>query len=249
MEGAGTTTAWSALQRFSLRTKKESKCYYVIWMSHLHKTKAETPPISQDDYERIFNVVFSTLSHAYQDLTRACFHFNFCAAAILIEKFGLPAKPSVGNAAYCTSTEPLCIIGFLNIKGEEFKASQPNEHCWLQVGNWHIDFMAPMFPELLNRNNHSPCERRAFMKLTSTAKSGPDQLTQAGDFFARGDQARTLDAVDTFGSILANTDLMQLCSKWFNCNPSNTPTKIGVGDGSGKISTVVLQKPHFDGSW
>lgn len=211
--------------------------------------KCLKPPISNADYKRIFRIVYSVLKNEQDDLTKACFQINFCGASIIHRHYGLKAIPRVGAAAYCVhSTEPT-VVAFLDVEDGKIDLDGKNEHCWLQIDDWHVDFMAPIFSELCRKRGFTDCPSRVFMKPCSQAKQDPADLLTAGDFFSFGNQDRTFQAVDALSAKPANEDLMSICSEWFEKPPKKLCPSIKIANEKGLVSNVLLRHPKIEGSW
>ena len=213
------------------------------------RNKLEKPPISPVDYRTIFRTIYSVLGNEKGDLTKSCFHFNMFASEILRQHYGLRAIPYVGIAAYCISQDPKSIIGFFELCDGIPDPHGGNIHCWIHVDGWHIDFMAPLFPEVAKLGDMPPCNRMQFCKPISLGKDHPNDLQQAGDFFALPDKERTLSVVDELAKKPANADLMSICCAWFRKPPVKMQESILIGKGNQGPSSVHFSRIQITGSW
>jgi Protein of unknown function (DUF2026) len=213
------------------------------------RQKADKPPIKQADYRRIFRTIYSVLSNEEGDLTKSCFHFNFFASSILHQHYNLQAIPYVGNAGYCISEDPHSLICFFDLKDGLLHPQGENVHCWIHLNGWHIDFMAPLFPELAKIGKMPPCSRMQFCKPISHGKEHPNDLQLAGDFFAWPDKERTLSVVEELAKKPANADLMSICCDWFRKPPLKMQENILIGKGINDTAKVHLSNIQIANSW
>lgn len=207
------------------------------------------PPISPVDYQRIFRTVYSVLSNETKDLTKSCYHINYCASAILNEHYNLRAAPYAGIAAYCVSEKPLSIIGFFELKEGVPDVNGENAHCWIHVDGWHLDFTTPLFPELARQGGITVKKRKRFCKPISKGKEHPADLKSVGDFFAYPDQARSQSAWDEINSKPGNVDLIMICCQWYSKPPQQMQKSIKIGKTPQEFTTVPLSGIEVQGSW
>jgi hypothetical protein len=209
----------------------------------------DKPPIGPVDYQRIFRTIYSVLSNEKGDLTKACYHINYCAAAILNQHYKLKATPHTGIAAYCVSEKPLRIIGFFELKDGIPDVNGMNNHCWIQVNGWHLDFTTPLFPELAAQGGINVKSRKRFCKRISKGKEDPADLRAAGDFFAYPDQAKSLATWENINSKPGVIDLISICCQWYSKPPKSMQRAIQIGKTNQGLTTVLLSTIEVQGAW
>jgi hypothetical protein len=84
-------------------------------------------------------------------------------------------------------------------------------HCWVEAEGWLIDFMAPVFPQLMTEIGHTKrCERKMMQKRFPLTASSTRSLQAVGDFICVPDLKHTNEILSEFQSKPANADLAQI---------------------------------------
>lgn len=207
------------------------------------------PPISNADYQRIFRTAYSILERDTPDLTKACYHINSIGALILRKHYGIDARPVVGFAAYMLDEKTRFIVIFGDLAEQVIDREGPNSHCWITTGDWHIDFMAPLFPELTKAANYPKCEPRMFCKPAHLGKNSLDDLKRAGDFFEWPHEEKTKSHLTEVFGKPAFQDLADIVCQWFRKPPAPMLKSIPIGTQKGEIYEVRLSDIRMIGSW
>jgi hypothetical protein len=214
-------------------------------------TKRTNLLITLQDYERIFRTIHGVLLTEKADIPRSCLFFGVVGAAILQNHYGVAAIPVVGPAIYKIGDQSNDAIAFAQFgpKGE-LQASTEAFHCWVEVDGWCIDFIAPLFQEMVESSGR-PCviDRKMFQKQVPTDIEAHVSLEKAGDFICLPDHELTNHLIEEYFNKPAMGDLVQICVEWFKRPPQEMIPTLGVADQHGKIKPVTLSPLRITGAW
>lgn len=206
-------------------------------------------PITDADYKQIFQVLYSLIGSETEDLTNKCYHFNILGCMLLSEFYQIEAHPVVGIAGYCLGGSPVKRL----IYGEEqygtIRSDGEQDHCWVITEEWHIDFMAPLFPEILVKGDLPACERKIMMKHASEAKDSLDDLLQEGDYFVSINPEKTERRMRDFLDSPYHRSLATICNFWFKKPPCELRESIPIKDQDGQKSLITLKDLEITGSY
>lgn len=205
--------------------------------------------ISGADYQRIFRVVYSVLEPDLRDPEHGCFYINILAAALLREYYHIPAIPVVGAAAYCLNGKANSILLYASLKDDTLDVDGPNVHCWIKADDWHIDFMAPLFPMLAKKGGLPVCKSKMMCKPINAAKMSLADLKQDGDYFILPNLERTREEISRLISKPLVSDLSHISSMWFERPPAKMKEAIEIGKSDDSRYPVHLTKLRIEGSW
>jgi hypothetical protein len=208
------------------------------------------PLIPLADYQRIFRVVHSVLHSVEADIPAASFFFSVTAAQILKKFYKRNAFPVAGAAFYLINQEGGALsFGELGEAGA-VTSNHDAFHTWVQCDGYAIDFMAPVFQELLAAAGHAlPVPRRMFQKDLNRMSASATALAAPGDFFLAPDLALTRELLEQFMAKKALTNLSQVCIEWYRKPPKAMPDDLALQGQEGEISRIKLIATAIDGVW
>lgn len=210
------------------------------------------PLIPLADYQRIFRVIHSVLHSVQADIPAASFFFSVTAAQILKKFYKRNAFPVAGAAFYLTHQDGGGALSFgtLGPDGQDVSSNQDAFHAWVQCEDYAIDFMAPLFQELLASAGHPlPVPRQMFQKDLGRMSPGVQALTRPGDFYLAPNLELTRELLQQFMAKKALTNLSQLCLEWFRKPPKAMPDDLALQGADGEVSRIQLQAMRIDGVW
>ena len=142
------------------------------------------------------------------------------------------------------------VLAFAEKNGNKLISSENGFHAWIVVKDWVIDFTAPVFPNMLKRmDENASCEPKMFQKPLSVMCPSSANLKSNGDFFLHEDIPFANDMLDHFSKRPFNTDIADICCKWYRRPPRKMLKSITIGDGAGKLKQVPLRSYRISGSW
>lgn len=209
------------------------------------------PLIPLSDYQRIFRVIHSVLESVEADIPAASFFFSVTAAQLIKKFYKRNAFPVAGAAFYLISQEGKGALSF-GALGEDGAVSSNQDafHAWVQCDGYAIDFMAPVFQELLAAAGHPiPVPRRMFQKDLGRMSASVAELAQPGDFFLAPDLALTRELLQQFMGKKALGNLSQICTEWFRKPPKAMPDDLALQGAEGEVSRIRLNALPVDGVW
>ncbi|MBG7620478.1 DUF2026 family protein [Herbaspirillum sp. AP02] len=210
------------------------------------------PLIPLADYQRIFRVIHSVLHSVEADIPAASFFFSVTAAQILKKFYKRNAFPVAGAAFYLISQDGGGALSFgtLADDGHTVASNHDAFHAWVQCDGYAIDFMAPLFQELLVSAGHPlPVPRQMFQKDLQRMSESVQTLAQPGDFHLLPNLELTRELLQQFMAKKALTNLSQLCLEWFRKPPKAMPADLALQGADGEISRIQLQATRIDGVW
>ena len=210
------------------------------------------PLIPLADYQRIFRVVHSVLQSVEADIPAASFFFSVTAAQVLKKFYKRNAFPVAGAAFYLINQEGGGALSF-GVLGDDAQVVSSNHdafHTWVQCDGYAIDFMAPVFQELLAAAGHAvPVPRRMFQKDLGRMSSSATALAAPGDFFLAANLELTRELLQQFMAKKALTNLSQVCMEWYRKPPKAMPDDLALQGGDGEVSRIRLNPVAIDGVW
>lgn len=208
------------------------------------------PPIPFADYQRIYQVLYTVLRAVGGHTAHGCTFYAMGGALLLREAYGLDAHFIAGGALYRVSERDGLVISFGRPDGlGHLESDDEAFHCWVEVDNYVIDFMAPVFREnwkdLGGKNAHVP--RRMFQR---PIPEGEVELTKEGDAFFSPNLDLTNDIKKRFGSRQAMIDLLGVCSRYYRKPPRPLPRDIAISGSRGEEPIALrASAPAIEGIW
>ena len=205
--------------------------------------------IKQSDYNRIFNVINSVLLQEDAKREVACMYFSTFAAFILEEQYNLTANVVGGLAAYHLG-ENNNVLVFGDLQDGVVSGNQNGYHFWVEVDGWLLDFMAPIFPKILEKNNETfSCSAKMLQKPLDQMASSIDSLNKAGDFLTIPNAELTEEKLKHLTTSPLFGDLAEMCNGWFKKPPKKMQMEIGMHNGDGNVKRVPLHATQLRGAW
>ena len=207
--------------------------------------------ISLQEYQRIFETIYSVLLFLGLNPTKSCSYFSIIGAFLLHEHFGITCKSYSGWASYYLNSEEDAVLSFVEQVGPNSYAGTINAfHSWNQNEDFIIDFQAPLFPEMINwQFKGVDCPSKMFQRNLAEQCQTPLQFKQNGDFCHRPDNELTKQIVDVFVKEPLNMDMVRICSKWFVNPMSKMEDSIEIKLDTGQSKSIFLQKIKLSGAW
>jgi len=202
------------------------------------------------DYERIFKTIYSILKSEEADIEHSCVYASIFGAHIIRSHYKLEAKVHAGIAAYKLGAGDDDVMVYAERKEGEVFCSDAGFHCWVEVNGWLIDFMAPLFPDMIKRLRKELVLKPLMMqKRLDKSKKSIGDLVEVGDFFLETDINKTHEIIDNFSEKRANSDLMEICENWYKKPPKKMIKKLPISDGKGYTNEVSLIGRSLEGVW
>ena len=205
--------------------------------------------LDRTHYQQIFRTIYTLLSHEKADLNASCVAFNVIGAVLLNQFYGINARPVAGIAAYCIHSNPRSVVVFASEEGEHLVPSDGGFHCWIETDEWVIDFTTPLLPLMVKDRNFPDPGAKMMQRRISTAKAGPGDLVNAGDFFVHPSQEFTQFTLTEFSKVPFHRDLISICQRWYEKPPRQMKQVIGIANQSGDISRVTFSRFQVVGEW
>lgn len=207
-------------------------------------------PLPLHDYSLASRTIYSLLASEQGEHYKACLFYSIIGAVILKKHYGINACPMVGAALYRIGAERLEVLALAVQSQGMIGSSEDGFHSWVEADGWVLDFMAPLFPEILLETGRSGlCPRRAFQKRLTDGKSSLDDLQSAGDFIHLPNIDLTQRLLREFYSKRAYVDLLHIATDWFRRPPERMPGALEIGNGRGEVKSAPLLDLKLSGSW
>jgi len=208
------------------------------------------PLLPLADYQRIFRVIHSVLDSVDANIPAASFFFSVTAAQILKKFYKLNAFPVAGAAFYLISQDDSAALSFGVLDGERVESNSDAFHCWVQCNDVAVDFMAPVFQELLAAAGHGlPVPRYMFQKPLARMSAAADGLQLPGDFRLEPNLALTRDLLQQFMQKTALSNLSQVCVDWYRKPPKELETDLVMQAAEGPGTSIKLSRLQITGAW
>ena len=200
-------------------------------------------PISFQDYERIYQVIWSLLNAVGAQTEASCVFFSVVGAAILQESHKLAAYPVAGAAEYAFDAEGEHLV--------TYAAVADTFHAWVECEGYAIDFMAPIFADVKkSQGQPGAYPRKMFQRrLDSAAQDGLPAASAFGSFAVFRDEARTQEIKDAFSALETNIDLGALAMAWYKPSPLPIRQVFEFRDNETGVLKAKLKAPALVGSW
>lgn len=208
-------------------------------------------PISFQDYERIYQVIWSLLNAVGARPEAACVFFSVVGAAILQESHKLAAHPVAGAAEYAFDAEGEHLVIYGAVVDGCFAAKSDAFHAWVECEGYAIDFMAPIFADVKkSQGQPGAYPRKMFQRrIDSAVQDGLPPASAFGSFALVGDEARTQEIKDAFGALEMNIELGALAMAWYKPSPHPIRQVFEFRDNETGVLKVKLKAPALVGSW
>lgn len=212
--------------------------------------KTHGPLIKMEDYVRIHAVIHAVLEGLDARTTKACIFFSVAGAYLLQRHHGLDARPMAGAALYCVGGDPPGVLTYARFEDNGLVSDDDSFHCWVECSGWAIDFMAPLFGDILNSLDHGiKAPRKMFQRRLSTMVKVEDPFDSAGQFLLLGNKSLTNDILNRAMSKPSTGDLVEICVAWYRRAPKRIDDRFTIGSDDGSIHSLRLSPPSLAGSW
>jgi Protein of unknown function (DUF2026) len=210
---------------------------------------SDRPPIGFFDFERIFRTIHGLLLSEKADPARACLFFGIIGASILHAHYKQPATVACGFAAYkIDETNDVLVLG--TQKDGVLASDASGFHCWIQCGDWLLDFASPVFQEMFARCGiEKKCGRKMFQRHRSDMCESFWDLSLSIGFFYGGNQELTNELIDNFFSCRAYEDMIHICLQWYKPLPNDMRDAIDVSDSNGSVFQTRISPLRLAGAW
>ncbi len=198
------------------------------------------------DYERIYQIIASIVKSEGVDPAHACTFFSVFGSHLLTSHYKIEAIPRCGLAAFYVGGqhEVLC---FGNLTERGVSAQGENFHCWIEAGDWLIDFMAPEFPKLFKTEfNITP---KMFQKRKTDMVSDVNNMAKEGDFFFAQHPELAVQRLSQFWEKPVYGDLAEICTAWFKKYPKSISPNCITSNGKGSYTDVKLSGVSVKSRW
>jgi hypothetical protein len=208
------------------------------------------PLIPLADYQRIFRVIHSVLDSVDANIPAASFFFSVTAAQILKKFYKKNAFPVAGAAFFLISKDGSGALSFGTLDGDKVDSNSDAFHCWVQCDGYALDFMAPVFEELLEDAGHPMAvPRQMFQKDLARMSASPTELSALGDFRLEPNLALTRELLQQFMNKPALSNLSQVCMDWYQKPPKELGTGLVMQAAEGDGTKMTLSRLQVTGAW
>ena len=205
--------------------------------------------ISAAEYQRIYQVINSIVLNEKVSPEVSCILFSFFGAHILNAHYKVKALPKAGVAAYQLSN------GEEKGEGQRLLADKAASfHCWVEVDDYLIDFVAPRFSSL-DANTQSGLKSslkvpsKMMQKPLSSMATSISELKYTGDFYLEANN----NVLASKYAIIKNTpvfgDLADVCAQWYTKPPKGIISSMVIEDQEGELTSIPLQSERVIGAW
>jgi hypothetical protein len=208
------------------------------------------PLLPLADYQRIFRVIHSVLESVDANIPAASFFFSVTAAQILKKYYKMNAYPVAGAAFYLVSKEGDGALSFGVIEDGKVDSNSDAFHCWVQCEGVVLDFMAPIFQELLAAAGHPmSLPRQMFQKDVTRMCASTEALQLQGDFSLTPNLALTRELLQQFMGKAALSNLSQVCVDWYRKPPKELDSDLLMQGAEGPGTRIKLSRLQVTGVW
>ena len=207
------------------------------------------PLITLPAYERIYKVVNSILVNENADLTKACMFYSVYGAHILAKHHRIDAKPVGGLAVYHLGNDSQ-LLTFGTVNEEGLTSTYEAFHFWVEAEGWLIDFMAPVYPQLLRQQGAAySVQPKMMQKPLSMMSNSPLSVKSVGDFYLESNPQLDNMLVTKFGSSRAYANLAEIAGNWYRKPPKKVAKSISIANAKGVASSLSLSGKKVVGAW
>lgn len=205
--------------------------------------------ISERDYKRIFETIYSVLSFDSKDINKECIKFNSIGAIILNTHHKLDAKLYAGKVIF--KLNDAVHMAFGEIIEDKFKANNEHFHTWIGVDDWIIDFTAPLHANIFKQNfKDIDCKPYMFQATINQIYTDDDFLEGNNRRFYLGfDEKKYNEIINEAPSNLLFRDQTELCYKWYKKYPSAIKKYLLVEDENKKEIKIYYQNYNIQGNF
>lgn len=209
------------------------------------------PPLPLADYQRIVRVLKTVFDGAEVNTARADVFFSVAGARIVEQVYKKRCQPVAGGAFYKLDDSAGTVLTCADKDANNDSLSSPKGfHCWTFCEGHVIDFLAPLFREMLQDSGEANgCSRRMFQKSLQSMADSRLSMRAPGDFYLLPNVDLTRRTLDEFFSIDENADAVGICEHWYRKPPKAIPREISVQRGAGLHIPMTLSDMTLTGAW
>lgn len=201
------------------------------------------------DYERIYRLICGVLDTRAKT-TQSCIFFSLVGAEILRKHYKLDATAMAGSAAYFINAKEAAVHFFGIPDGANITSTVDAFHCWVECEGVVIDFMAPLFGEVLSNAGHSiPVASKMFQKPKVEMSKDWKSLQTEGSFYLNSNVDLANSLFTGFDAKPAVGDLVNVVLYWYRRPPKKLPLNMGMQDDLGNTHTITLKGQMLTGVW
>lgn len=221
--------------------------------------KKKSPPLTFDQYRRIFNIADSLAPYFAPPVGRACLFYNLTGAALMQAHYNKDAKLFCGLGAVALSKKSsageMAMLSWFQVSEGIATATEEAFHAWVEFDDWIIDFTAPNYREAFaavpfERKIPPPLTPRKMLQKPRHEVSGDiDDLANAGDAVFDGNPGLTVAIIDRIGANPQMGDVLNIATKWHRPFPRRIAPLMMVGSNDGKQLDMKFVERSLDGVW
>jgi len=201
------------------------------------------------DYARIYATVRAVLDGVQAHTTEACIFFSLAGAYLLEKYHKISARPMAGAAFFGLGGNPPNVLSFARFEENVAVSDHTAFHCWVDCGDWAIDFMAPIFPEKARRQNiQVSVPSKMFQRPFATMADHVD-LQSMGDFLMIPNPGLTAELLTSTLAKPTTGDLANICGDWYRPAKKKMKPTLTMGSDDGTIRTLRLPSVSLTGAW
>lgn len=208
--------------------------------------------LSFNDYVRAYRVIRSVIdSYPRTDARYSCIAFAIGGMRILRAHYHSNATVSVGGAVFRLGPDEADVLAYGKGENGEFITTRDAFHCWVSAEGHYIDFMAPLFPEVMKTEGRPTASVPKMFQRRHAEKKYLDDLVKPGDFaYQSADQDIAAEILYDFLTKPSYEDMWMTISRWFVRTPRKIAREVARFDvrSNGTIK-IPLSNAPVDGSW
>lgn len=207
-------------------------------------------PLSNADYDRIHRVIRAVLDGAGAKTSFACQFFALAGAVLLDKWHSLEPSVQVGAALFGVGGSPPGVLAFARFEDGLLHSDRNSFHAWIELQDWAIDFMAPVFPENAAARGislHVP--RLRFQRSIASMVQELKDLEQSGSFALEANPELRESIMTPVIEREATLHMLEQCSNWYRPSPAVLPDEFAIVDFRGRPATLALAPYEIGGDW
>lgn len=210
------------------------------------------PPLAIADYARIHAVARAVLAGLGENsATKSCIFFSLIGAYLLEYHHNLSARPMAGAALYAVevaSDDSLEVLTYARFEDDGVVSDYESFHCWVECDGWAIDFMAPLFGDIMREQKRAvQAPPRMFQSPLSAMTPIGEPFAQPGDFLLLPNRPLTNDVLRRAMAKPATSDLAKVCTHWYRPTPQPMQPSLMMASDDGSMAALQLKLPSLIG--
>jgi hypothetical protein len=208
-------------------------------------------PLPLPDYQRIFRVLKSVYDGGAINTVQPSLFFSVAGAHLIAQFYKKRCQPVVGAAFYKMDDRAETVLTLADKEASNETLSSTNGfHCWAFCDGYIIDFMAPLFRELLQEQGVAAhCARKMFQKPLASMADSPLLMHAPGDFYLLPNVDLTREILEEFVANQENMHAVKACELWFKKPPREIPRQVSIAASDGTPTPMALSDLSLTGVW